>query len=173
MEQKFEILTFKDGDFSLPVNVSPLDDTVWLTKEQISLLFERDRTVISRHILNIFEEGELLKETSCAKNAHQVNGQTHYTYYYNLDVIISVGYRVKSQRGIIFRKWATSILRNFIFQQNSCIECKEKIIDLQSQIYEIKEYQRHELKYEKGEKLQGYLSIKHFLETAKQSIYYR
>ena len=74
----YQLIKFKDNDFELDVNVSPEEETVWLTKEQISLLFNRNRTVISRHINNIYKDGELLKESSCAKNAHEVSGQTHF-----------------------------------------------------------------------------------------------
>ena len=107
----YDILKFRDSEFELDVNVSPEEDTVWLTKDQIALLFDRDRTVISRHINNIYKEKELDQKTTCAKNARQVGGQIHHTVFYNLDVVISVGYRVKSKRGILFRKLANNILK--------------------------------------------------------------
>ena len=69
---EYEIIKFKNDDIELSVNVSPLEDTVWLTKEQMALLFDRDRSVISRHINNIYNEGELDKKSTCAKNAHIV-----------------------------------------------------------------------------------------------------
>ena len=81
----------------------PDDETVYLTKDQMSILFGRTRSVISRHTNNIFLEGELDRDSLCAKNAHKVNGQTYYTEYFSLDVIISVGYRVKSPNATIFR----------------------------------------------------------------------
>ncbi|MCQ2754961.1 MAG: virulence RhuM family protein [bacterium] len=121
-----------DGEFELDVNVSPEEDTVWLSADGISKLFERDASVINKHIRNIYSEGELLEISTEAKNASMLNGREYITKLYSLDVIISVGYRVKSQRGIIFRKWATSILRNFIFQKNPCVQCKEKIIERKS-----------------------------------------
>ena len=115
---KYEVIKFKDNEFEMDVNVSPDEDTVWLTIEQIALLFERDRSVISKHIKKIYEESELEKNRTCAKNAQvQIEGNrqiVRYYDYYNLDVIISVGYRVKSQRGIIFRKWANSILKQYL-----------------------------------------------------------
>jgi len=77
---------------------------VWLNKEQMSLLFNRNRSVISKHISNIYKAGEADIGSSCAKNAHEINGQIHYTEYYNLDVIISIGYVVNSKRGILFRR---------------------------------------------------------------------
>ena len=112
----FEIKQFKNENVELSVNVSPSLDTVWLTKEQMSILFNRDRSVISRHINNIYNEGELDKESTCAKNEHMVlNRERLYeTELYNSYVIITVGYRVKSKNGILFRKWANSILKEYI-----------------------------------------------------------
>jgi len=172
LENKFEIITFKDGEFSFPVNVSPTEDTIWLKQEEIALLFDRERTVILKHIRNIFKEKELDENSVCAKNAQTgPDGKTYYVLMYNLDVIISVGYRVKSKRGIIFRKWASSILKEYMLKNNECSECKEKIINLVERISKVEETQKHELVYQKGDKLKGYISIKRFLETAKQSIY--
>ena len=140
----YQLIKFKDKDFELDVNVSPDEETVWLTKEQISLLFNRNRTVISRHINNIYKDGELLKESSCAKNAHEVSGQTHYTDFYNLDVIISVGYRVKSQRGILFRRWATNVLKQYLLKgyaidSNRVTISKDNFIKLETDVQKIKE----------------------------------
>ena len=112
----YELIKFENDNVELEVSVSPEEDTVWLSKEQMSQLFDRNRSVISRHIKSIYEEGELNKESSCAKNAHEVNGQIHYTDLYNLDVVISVGYRVKSKNGILFRKWATSVLKEYLLK---------------------------------------------------------
>lgn len=99
------------------------DETVWLSLEQIAKLFDRDRTVVTRHINNIFKENELKKNEVCAKFAHTTQHgsfknktQTRELDYYNLDVIISVGYRVKSQNGITFRKWANKILKDYMLK---------------------------------------------------------
>ena len=89
----YEIIEFKNDNIELSVNVSPKEDTVWLTKEQMAILFGRDRSVISRHIHNIYKENELDKISTCAKNAHIVDNRErlYETELYNLDVIISVG----------------------------------------------------------------------------------
>ena len=85
---------------------------MWLTQDEITFLFERDKSVISRHIRNIFVEGELEKDRVVAKNATTASdGKTYEVIFYNLDVVVSVGYRVKSQRGILFRKWANKVLK--------------------------------------------------------------
>jgi hypothetical protein len=106
----YQIIKFIDGDFELDVNVSPEEETVWLTKNQIAALFERDRTVISRHINKVFSQQELQPAQVCAKNARQVGGQIHHTVFYNLDVIILVGYRVKSQRGLKLKQFLIDYL---------------------------------------------------------------
>ena len=108
---EYEIIKFKNDDIELSVNVSPSEDTVWLTKEQMAILFNRDRSVISGHIKNIYDEGELNKSTSVHfLHISNNNPKNRPPELYNLDVIISVGYRVKSQNGIIFGKWANKIL---------------------------------------------------------------
>ncbi len=99
-----EIVIYQPDDISTKIEVKFEDDTVWLNLNQISELFERDKSVISRHIANIFKEGELIKNSVVAKNATTaLDGKIYQVDYYNLDVIISVGYRVKSKRGTQFR----------------------------------------------------------------------
>ena len=116
-QEKYEIVKFVDNGFELEVNVSPSEDTVWLSTEQISDLFQRERSVITKHISNIFKEKELYRNSVCANFAHTApDGKTYKVDYYNLDVIISVGYRVKSQRGVLFRKWATSVLKQYLLK---------------------------------------------------------
>ena len=116
---KNEIILFENQNVKLEVNVK--DETVWLSLEQLATLFNRDRTVIKRHINNIFKEDELKENEVCAKFAHTTahgaltdKTQTRNIEYYNLDMIISIGYRVKSQNGIIFRKWANKILKDYL-----------------------------------------------------------
>lgn len=90
-------------------------DTVWLRQDQITALFGRDRTVIGRHIANVFKEGELERDSVCANFAHTADdGKTYEVQHFNLDVVISVGYRVKSPEGIRFRQWATRTLREHL-----------------------------------------------------------
>ena len=109
---KNEIVLFENQNVKLEVNVK--DETVWLTQEQMVNLFGRDQSVISRHIKNIFKEKELDEESNMQK-LHIANSDKPITLY-NLDVIISVGYRVKSQNGIIFRKWANKILKDYLLK---------------------------------------------------------
>lgn len=113
----YEIIKFENGSVELEVNVSPEEETVWLNLNEMCLLFGRDKSVISRHIRRIFEENELEKNQVVAKNATTGNdGKTYQVDYYNLDVVISVGYRVKSKNGVMFRKWATSVLKEYLLK---------------------------------------------------------
>ena len=118
-----EIVLYQTADGRTSIDVKLENETVWLSKEQMAILFERDRTVISRHIKNIFQEGELDENMVCAKSAHTtphgaIDGktQTSIIELYNLDVIISVGYRVKSHRGVQFRRWANSVLKEYLIK---------------------------------------------------------
>jgi len=115
---KGEIILYQTADGRTSVDVKLENETVWLSSEQMALLFERDRTVIQRHIRNIYSEGELIRDTTCAKFAHmgRDGDQTYVTELFNLDVIISVGYRVKSKRGTQFRIWANSVLKEYLIQ---------------------------------------------------------
>ena len=101
-EKKYELIKFNDGDFSLDVNVSPSEDTVWLNAQEIGNLFERDYKTILNHIKSIFIEEELDELSNSQKM--RLSGNDKPTNYYSLNVIISVGYRVKSKRGIRFRQ---------------------------------------------------------------------
>ena len=111
-----EIVLFKNQNIKLEVNMK--DETVWLSLEQMAKLFDRDKSVISRHIKNAFKE-ELDNSTVANFATVQKEGTrevTRYIEYYNLDVIISVGYRVKSKNGIIFRKWANKVLKDYLIK---------------------------------------------------------
>ena len=111
------VLYQPDESISLQVKIDGSFKTVWLSLDQMSELFGRDRSVIGKHVRTIFNEGELQKESVWAKFAYTASdGKTYQVDYYNLDVIISVGYRVKSVQGTKFRIWATSVLRQYLLQ---------------------------------------------------------
>ena len=112
---KNEIILFENQDVKLEVNMK--DETVWLTQEQMATLFGKDRKTITRHIQNIYKDGELEENAVCSLFEHTAkDGKNYQVQYYNLDMIISVGYRVKSKNGIIFRKWATKILKDYMIK---------------------------------------------------------
>ncbi len=121
MNSQSNILIYQTEDGQTKIQTRLEDETVWLTQEQMAELFQRDRTVISKHIKNIFQEKELDENMVCAKFAHTTKHgaienktQTSNINFYNLDVIISVGYRVKSLQGTKFRQWATARLKEYI-----------------------------------------------------------
>ena len=114
MEKNNEIVLFETEDRAITLSVPVEQETVWLTQEQMSELFETARSSIAYHIGNIFKEKELVESTSVENFDRSENKASRPPKYYNLDVIISVGYRVKSKRGVEFRKWANSILKKYI-----------------------------------------------------------
>lgn len=121
MEQNNQIVIYQPPDGQTSIDVKLEKETVWLTRQQMAELFQRDKTVILRHIQNIFKEGELEENVVCANFAHTTQHgaipdktQEATVKLYNLDVIISVGYRVKSQRGVQFRQWANKVLKEYL-----------------------------------------------------------
>ncbi len=116
-ENSGELLLYQTEDGLTRVEAKMVNESVWLSLNQLAELFQRDKSVISRHISNIFEEGELFTDSVVANFATTAaDGKTYQVDYYNLDVIISVGYRVKSHRGTQFRIWATQRLREYIIK---------------------------------------------------------
>ena len=113
--EKYEVVKFIDGEFELEVNVSPKDQTVWLTQKQMANLFNVSVDNISLHIKNILKE-ELDNTVYEESSVTASDGKKYCTKIYNLDMIISVGYRVKSKRGIIFRRWANQVLKEYLCQ---------------------------------------------------------
>lgn len=139
---KFDLVRFTDNGFELDVRADSENETVWLTLDEMALLFGRDKSVISRHVHNIFLEKELDKKRTVAKNAIvQTEGNRTVSReidYYNLDVIISVGYRVKSQRGVLFRIWASGILKDYLTKgyaiNQKRIDVLNKVVDIQNRM---------------------------------------
>ncbi len=130
-----QIVLFKDGELEVHVEVTPDKETVWLNRSQLDTLFNRDIKTIGKHINNALKEE--LDNSVVAKFATTApDGKTYMVDYYNLDMIISVGYRVKSQRGVQFRKWATSILKEYMLNgiaiNKRRLEVLNKVIDIQN-----------------------------------------
>ena len=132
-EKKNEIILFENQGVKLEVNLK--DETVWLTQKQMAELFDKDRRTITRHIQNIYKDEELEENAVCSFFEHTAeDGKKYKVQYYNLDMIISVGYRVNSKRGIAFRKWATKILKDYMLKgyavNQKRLEYLEKTIKL-------------------------------------------
>lgn len=117
MSEKCELLIYSSDNDDITLEVEMTNESVWLSLDQMAKLFGRDKSVISRHIRNIFLEGELRRDSVVAKNATTAaDGKNYNVDHYNLDVIISIGYRVKSREGVVFRKWASKILQEYLIK---------------------------------------------------------
>ena len=132
-----EIIIYKNGELELPVEVTPDKETVWLNRNQLATLFDRDVKTIAKHINNALKEE--LDASVVAKFATTASdGKTYKVEYYNLDMIISVGYRVKSTRGVEFRRWANKILKDYIVQGYAVNERRlaalNRVVEIQSNI---------------------------------------
>ena len=184
ISEKYQLVKFEDGDFSLDVSVSPNEDTVWLSLDEIGLLFERDRSVIGRHIKSIYSDDELDKNRTWAKNARVLSdGRIYNVDIYNLDIILAVGYKVNSKRGILFRQWANSVLKQYLIRgsvinEERCLSCTSNILSLQNDYRVIKErldnleesiYSSEKIIYE-GEILEPYTFIRKLFFLAKREI---
>ena len=117
-EDRGEIIIYRAADNTVQLDVRMKNETVWLTQDQMAMLFGRDKSVIARHIANIYKEQELIKESTIAKYAivPESRERSYEITLYNLDVIISVGYRVNSQRGVQFRQWASKVLKDYLIK---------------------------------------------------------
>ena len=116
-QDKGQIILYQTQDGESKIEVTLANDTVWLSADQMAELFQRNKSTISRHIKNVFEEGELLQDSVVAFFATTASdGKIYQVAYYNLDMIISIGYRVKSYRGVQFRIWATQVLKEYLIK---------------------------------------------------------
>ena len=137
--EKYDIVKFVDNEFELDVRTDKENETVWLTQEELSLLFDVNVPAVNKHILNIIKDGKLDNSTISILEKVQFEGERQVKRkikLYNLDMIISVGYRVKSQRGIIFRRLDNKVLKEYLIKGYSIInkrlEKLNKIIDIQN-----------------------------------------
>lgn len=170
-----KIIIYDNGYVELDVRISPYEETVWLNTNQIALLFGTSRPNISIHINNIFEDKELDISVS-KKYLHTAQDDKQYEVdFFNLDMILAIGYRVKSEQAIKFRKWATKVLSQLLMygevkDDKRCLICQNEILQLKNNVNELMNNQRKEIMYFNGEFLRGFIEIKRFLETAKEEI---
>ena len=179
----YEIIKFENGGVELEVSVSPEEETVWLTQEQIALLFGKSRSTITEHINNIFNEGELAEMTSVG-NSDRIRHRP--AKLYNLDVVLAVGYRVKSENGIAFRRWANSVLKEHLLKGYSlnrerAVITKENYLGLLCRVdsmdyrlTKVEEKEKHLFVEDKmfldGEMFDAIVVITRLIETAKTTI---
>lgn len=185
------IVVYKSDDGIVQLDVQVADETVWLTLNQLAMLFDRDKSVISRHLRNIYVEGELSREATVAKNATVQNESGRMVVrqieYYNLDVIISIGYRVKSLRGTQFRQWANKVLKDYLlrgYSINQHLVYMEQRIDHQlqehsEQIHELRDkvdffvrtsLQPKEGVFYNGQIFDAYVFATNLIKSAKKSV---
>ncbi|MCL2327116.1 MAG: virulence RhuM family protein [Bacteroidetes bacterium] len=176
MQSKNEIILYQPNE-AVEVEVLLENETVWLSLNQIVILFNRDKSVISRHIKNVFKEGELLQNSVVANFATTASdGKTYYVDYYNLDVIISVGYRVKSQRGTQFRIWANRILKDYLLKGyvvNQRIDRLERKIEEHDQKFDLLIKTPHQPKegiFCEGQIFDAYVLAADLIKSAKKSV---
>ena len=135
-KDNFDLVRFTDNDFELDVRTDSENETVWLTQEEMAMLFDVDRTRITRHINSIIKDGELNRKSNVRKT-HFANSDRPVSLY-SLDMIISVGYRVNSKRGILFRKWANKVLKDYLIQgyalNQKRLEALNKTINIQTKM---------------------------------------
>ena len=190
-EPKYQLMKFIDNELELEVTVSPKEETIWMSLDQLSVLFGRDKSVISRHIKKIFDAQELDEFSTVAKNATvQIEGGRQVKRlieYYNLDMIISVGYRVNSKRGTKFRQWANQVLKEYLIKgyvinENRVVVSNENYIDLKNEVSSInnrllkiedkvfdKEYGLNKILFE-GQFYDAYTLIQSIFESANNEI---
>ena len=187
-ETKYELVKFIDDELELEVSVSPKEETVWLSLEEMSSLFERDRSVIGKHIRKIYQDNELDANRTRAKNARHLNdGRIFQVDVYNLDVIIAVGYRVNSKRGTSFRQWANKVLKEYLLKgyvinENRVTVSNENYIELRNEVTNInnrllkvedkvlaREYEINKIFYN-GEFYDAYTLIQSIFEKATNEI---
>lgn len=180
-----DLVIYNDGELELDVSIDY--ETVWLSRTQMSELFGRDIKTIGKHINNIFSEGELSKISVVANFATTAkDGKTYNVEYYNLDVVISVGYRVKSQKGVNFRQWATSVLKKYILNgyvingekithqrfitlENDVIALKSKVENISNSL-EDKSLKPKQGIFFDGQIFDAYLFVSGLVKKAKNSI---
>ena len=151
-EKRYDLIKFEDGVFSLDVKVSPGEDTVWLTQVEIATLFNKARTTITEHINNIFTSKELDMNTSVGFS--DITSNHRPAKLYNLDVILAVGYRVNSKRGILFRRWANSILKQYLL--NGYVFNTDRIVAYESNLLKLEA---------------SYLNIENRLKNLEDTVY--
>jgi len=179
-EKMNDRVIYKDGAVVLETTVD--NDTVWLSQKQMEVLFGRERSVITKHINNVFKEGELEKDAVCANFAHTAeDGKVYDVKYYNLDVIISIGYRVKSKQGTQFRIWATKVLKQHLVKgytldqkRLDVLEEKQLLTDKKLatviQAIENKSLKPKQGIFYEGEVFDAYVFVSGLVKSAKKSI---
>ena len=187
-----QLIIYNNGQLEIPLKVVPKEDTIWATASVIAVIFETTERNVNMHIHNLYKDGEIenpvgkksflteldTEKTLCSQREIlklAKDGKQYLTKEYNLDVILAVGYRVKTKNAIMFRKWATKTLKEIMLygysiNDNKCIECKNSMLNLNQRLYALEQISKNSITYFPGDVLRGFIEIKRFLETAKHEI---
>ena len=171
-----DIIIYDNGVVHIPIKISSEENTVWATQEQIATLYETTQPNVSMHIKNILEDSELSSVSVYKKSLYTaLDGKQYFVIFYNLDMILAIGYRVKTTKAIAFRKWATSVLKEYLIDgysinEQKCADCRDYLINLSQRVYRLEQLSTNSIVYFPGDVLRGFIEIKRFLETAKQEI---
>lgn len=178
-----DIIIYDNGYFKIPVSISQIEQTVYLSQVDIAHLFEATRSDVIHHIKNIIEDEELDSSSVSKFYLHTASdGKKYNVNKYNLDMILAVGYRIRTKKAIAFRKWATAILKKHMINGYSintekCLECKDAVVNLVNCVYSLKTdvdklvtNRYKELAYEPGDQLRGFIEVKRYLESAEKEI---
>ena len=170
-----KIIIYNNGKVSLDVRVSPEEQTIWLNQGQIALLFETTQPNISMHIKHILEEQEL--DNSVHKDFLYTapDGKQYLVDFYNLKMILSLGFRINSPVATRFRNWASNILDRYLVygevrDEERCQICETRLLKVENELFKIKERQNAEITYFDGNELRGFIEVKRYLECAKREI---
>lgn len=174
------VVIYKSEDNTIQLDVQLSDETVWLTQSQMTVLFETSKQNVSLHINNIFKEGELIRNSVVKENLTTASdGKNYKTLFYNLDVIISVGYRVKSHRGTQFRQWANGVLKDYLFHRYAV---NQRFEQLENRVYKLEEVTNefdaiikgqlppHEGVFFDGQIFDAYVFVSDLIKRAKSEI---
>jgi len=186
--EKYEVVKFIDGQFELEVNVSPKEETIWLTQQQIAMLFGKSKSTINEHIKNILNSELNISEVVRKFGKSELSSiKTKPIFYYNLDLILAVGYRVNSKKGIVFRKWVNQVLKEYLLKgyvinenrvtvsNENYIELKNEVTSINNRLLKIedkvldKEYRVNKIFFN-GEFYDSYTLIQQIFESASSQI---
>ncbi|MBR4378234.1 MAG: virulence RhuM family protein [Bacilli bacterium] len=170
-----KIIIYDDGINKYELNLSLKEETIWTNQAQIADIFDTTQQNVSLHINNILEDKEL--DDSVHKDSLYTapDGKQYLVTFYNLDMILAVGYRVKTTKAIFLRRWVSEVFKQYLkdlyeSKGPNCIICRNEILELQRDVKQLQLESRHEITYFPGDQLRGFIEIKRFLETAKEEI---
>ena len=170
-----EIIIYDDGFHKYELNFSLTEETVWANQAKIADIFETTQQNVSLHINNILEDKELDDSVHKDYLYTALDGKQYLVTFYNLDMILAIGYRVKTSKAISFRRWTSGVIKNHLIKLYeskgaNCIICRNEILELQKDVTQLKLEAKNEIVYYKGEQLRGFIEVKRFIETAKQEV---